>query len=110
MVVHDKGGGGGSISAHIVYDSNKTLTGLTNVESQLREFSGSTDRIVSKFSNIFADLSGESINSYREFIDIYMESANIAASHIQLLIELVRLADSEILEADKKSAKTFQQT
>src|SRR5690625_294035 len=102
--MHGVVGGGGSPITKIEYDSGKTLHGVADVENQLKEFMHSTDRIVSEFDRLFADLSGESINRYREVVNEYIDGAKLAETYIERLIQIVHLMDREIMEADRKSA------
>ncbi|MEI3607179.1 hypothetical protein SPD48_15910 [Pseudogracilibacillus sp. SE30717A] len=100
-------GSGGSAKVTIEYDSDKTLQGISDVKSQLSAFMDSTNKITGEFDRIFAELSGESINNYREQVNEYMVSAKLAEDYITILVDLVNLMDDEISEAERKSANMF---
>ncbi|UAC48784.1 hypothetical protein K6959_02095 [Bacillus aquiflavi] len=97
----------GKGSANIEYDSEKTMTGMTKVQTQLDAFIDSTNRIVSKFNLVFADLSGESIESYQEVVQQYVEGTKLAEQYIEKLLHLIQTTDVEIVTAEQKSKNMF---
>jgi|SRR5690625_215343 len=102
-------GGGGRAIANITYDSSLTLESAADVQEKLWNFSESNKNIHAAFNRIFADLSGETIESFQEVVQNYLEGAELAETYLDILMQLVGTMDNEIKEAEQSSKDMFDQ-
>src|SRR5699024_2001100 len=101
------GGGGGKGNTIIEYDSEKTLEGLSQVETELEAFVNSTNRIATAFNSLFSELSGQSIESCEAIACEYIDRAELAEEFSELVIEWVQFAHSVIAEAEQDRSQMF---
>ena|SRR5699024_11198700 len=102
-------GGGGRAVANIEYDSSLTVESVADVQEKLLNFTESNKNIHAAFNRIFADLSGETIESFQEVVQNYLEGAELAETYLDILIELIGTMDNKINEAEQSSKNMFEQ-
>ena len=91
------------MNTRIIYDSTKTIEALTVLKKEKKAFAEANKNISTKFESIISELSGKTIDNYRETVNVYMDSAKMAEQHIEFLIHLIEEVDRGIHFADKKS-------
>lgn len=91
------------MNTRILYDSSKTMESLSELKKENKAFAEGNRKISAEFNSIISDVSGTTINVYRETVNEYMDLAKMAEKHIYFLIRLIEEIDRGVRFADDKS-------